>query len=132
MNRKITIIALAALLLLTSVGPVLAVDELPGVQYFTLVGIVEEVSLTAEGDTITVQVYHGNRFIQKNGWLDGLLTVNVEADAEYRQYTPAGCIPATSEIVQPGRTVSIHGMVSNETFTGDRITIGVPLTCCTP
>ncbi len=131
MNRKIIIIALAALLLLTSVGPALAV-ELPGVQYFTLVGIVEGASLTADGGTITVQVYHGNRFIQKNGWIDGQLTVTTEADAEYRQYTPAGCIPATYAIVQPGKTVSIHGMVSNGTFTGDRITIGVPLTCCTP
>lgn len=132
MNRKITIIALAALLLLTSVGPVLAVDELPGVQYFTLVGIVKSASLTADGGTIIVQVYHGNRFIQKNDWLGEELTVNVEADAEYRQYTPAGCIPATYAIVQPGKTVSIHGMVSSGTFTGDRITIGVPLTCCTP
>ena len=131
MRRNVTIIALAALLLLTSVGPVLAA-ELPGVQCFTLVGIVESASLTADGGTITVQVYHGNRFIQRNDWIGKQLTVNADADAEYRQYTPAGCIPATYEIVQPGKTVSIHGMVSNGTFTGDRITIGVPLTCCTP
>lgn len=132
MSRKVTIIALAALLLLVAAVPALAVD-LPGVQYFTLVGIIQNDTLDDDGvGTIMVQVYHGNRFIQQNGLLDQQLTVEVKEGAEYRLYTPAGCIPADPSIVEAGKTVSIHGMVENDTFVGDRITVGVPLTCCTP
>ncbi len=131
MGKKVTIAILAVLLLLTSAGPALAVD-LPGVQYFTLVGVIKSASLTENGGTITVQVYHGNRFIQKNGWLGKQLAVQVKSGAEYRQYTPSGCIPAPYSIVQPGKTVSIHGKVSGGVFYGDRITVDVPLTCCTP
>lgn len=132
MSKKVTIIALAALLLLVAAMPALAVD-LPGVQYFTLVGIINDDTLDADGvGTITVQVYHGNRFIQKNLLLGQPLIVQVKAGAEYRLYTPAGCIPTDPSSVVAGKTVGIHGMVESGTFVGDRITVGVPLTCCTP
>jgi hypothetical protein len=131
MSKKVTIIALAALLLLTAAGPALAVD-LPGVQYFTLVGIIMSDTLDEGGSTITVRVYHGNRFIQQNGLLGLPLIVQVEEGAEFRLYTPAGCIPTDPSSVEEGKTVSIHGMVVGGEFYGDRITVGVPLDCCTP
>ena len=80
--------------------------------------------------TIAVYVYHGNRFL-KDLLLD---EVQVEAteNTEYRRWTPTGCVPDDPQNVDAGDTISIHGMVVEGVFVGDRVTVDVPLVCCTP
>jgi hypothetical protein len=59
--------------------------------------------------------------------------VQVTDETVYRSWTPGGCVLADPEDVEEGDTVSIHGMVVEEdTFSATRVTIGVPLDCCTP
>ena len=142
MKKKLVVLMLVALVGLAAAAPALAAGRggdadnrhadgnqrprLPGRQYFTLVGIITEVS----GDTITVEVYHGNRFVKPYIGLE--LAVQVNAGTEYRRWTPTGCVPIDPDEVTVGDTTSIHGMVSDETFVASRVTVDVPLDCCTP
>jgi len=133
---SVILVALAAATPALAAGPGSAVQErhadssqqprLPGQQYFTLVGIITGVS----GDTITVEVYHGNRFAKP--YIGQELVVQVNDSTEYWRWTPAGCLPIDPAEVSVGDTTSIHGMVSDGLFVANRVTIDVPLDCCTP
>ena len=58
--------------------------------------------------------------------------VEVAENTEYRRWTPIGCVPIDPANVDAGDTISIHGMVVDGVFVGDRVTVDVPLDCCTP
>ena len=65
-------------------------DSLPGQQLFALVGIIREV----DGNTLTVEVYHGNRFAKPNFGKNVLVTLT--ESTSYLRWTPAGCVPIPS------------------------------------
>jgi hypothetical protein len=100
-------------------------EDLPGRQYFTLVGIISDM---AEG-TITVEIHNGNRFVKP--YVGDELTVYVAEGTEYRRWTPAGCVPIDPGDIEIGDTTSIHGNVIEEVFWAKRVTVSVPLDCCT-
>lgn len=161
MRKKIVILTLVAMLVLTVVSPVLAAgaqatgngkgagqggnagqgqpsrqqhrhternvpEDLPGRQYFTLVGVISDLT----SDAITVQVHNGNRFVKP--FAGDSLTVELTAGTVYRRWTPAGCVEIPFEEVDLGDTTSIHGSVSEGVFLAERVTVDVPLDCCTP
>jgi hypothetical protein len=131
MRKKAVVLVLVALMALMSAAPTMAANGPRDKQFFTLVGIVASADIDEAGaGTITVHVYHGNRFLK-----DQLLEevqVQVTEDTEYRRWTPIGCVPDDPANVGEGDTISIHGMVVDGVFVGDRVTVDVPLDCCTP
>jgi hypothetical protein len=54
------------------------------------------------------------------------------ANTLYRRWTPADCVPIPFEEIEVGDTTSIHGSVSEGAFLAERVTVDVPLDCCTP
>lgn len=133
MKNRIAIWIIVALVVATNAAPVLGAgiegDRAVGPldkPFFTLVGIVAEKG----ADYIDVDVYHGNRFAQPH--LGQKLRVWVHDTTEYRRWTPSGCVPASFDDVDKDDTISIHGMVLDDAFVGDRVTVDVPLDCCTP
>ena len=131
MHKKAAVLVLVALMVLVSAAPVMAANGPRDRPFFTLVGIVVSADIDGDGaGTIAVDVYHGNRFLK-----DLLLEevqVEVTANTEYRRWTPTGCVPDDPANVGAGDTISIHGMVVEGVFVGDRVTVDVPLVCCTP
>ncbi len=126
MNKIVTILMFVVLVALAGAAPALAANGPNDEPFFTLVGIV-----SGKTDSeIYVDVYHGNRFAKPHYGEN--LTVQVTSNTEYRRWTPAGCVPATFDDVDAGDTISIHGMVFDGIFVGDRVTVNVPLDCCTP
>jgi hypothetical protein len=131
MNRKLGVLLLVALLLAVGAGPALAAGprpvrttELPGIQYFTMVGFI-----TDKGDDyIVVEVIHGNRFSKP--YIGDDVSVMRRPDAELRRYTIVGCLLATWDQIAAGHTVSVQGYVVDGEFQATRITVDVPLTCC--
>lgn len=93
--------------------------------YFTLVGTVNG---TPTYPDIVVTVHQGNRFVKE--WVGLDVAVQVIADTEYRRWTPAGCIPAEWADVEDQVTISIHGLVIDDLFVAERVTVDVPLLCC--
>ncbi len=144
MKKKLMLLALVAAVALVTAGPALAAGgghgnihrhelikrsgprALPGQQYFALVGIITGLN----PGTVTVEVHNGNRFVKE--YIGGELTVEVGEDTEYRRWTPTGCIPIEPDEVEVDDTTSIHGTVIEGVFRADRVTVDVPLDCCTP
>lgn len=152
MKRTLGLLVAVAMLALITVGPAFAAggghgvmhrhqnqiqakaapEELPGRQYFTLVG-----TITGVGDeSVDVQIYSGNRFVKEYiGDPEEELTVAVHEDTEYWTWAETGCTQIEEGdigSVSVGDTASVRGMVSEGGFLADRITLGVPLDCCTP
>ena len=135
MNRKLVTLALVSLMLLIVAGPVLAAppEAMPGQQYFTLVGFIREVNVDADGNgTITVDVVHGNRFVKPD--IGDEKSVQVTDGTTYRKNVGGYCIPLTDPIEEyVNHTVSIHGTVADGgAYEASRVTVDVPLDCCTP
>jgi hypothetical protein len=131
MHKKAVLLVLVALIALVTAAPALAANGPNDKPFFTLVGIVESATIDEFGvGSITVTVYHGNRFLKDLFLQD--VTVQVTDDTEYRRWTPAGCVPDDAENVNAGDTISIHGFVVDSVFRGGRVTVDVPLDCCTP
>lgn len=135
MRKKMIVLTLVVVMVVASTAPALAAgrsrtNELPGRQFFTLVGIVHAENIDPAGSgNVTVTVYHGNRFAKPHFGTE--LTVQVTAvGTEYRRWTPAGCVPTIPDNVNVGDTISIHGMVDGGVFHGERVTVDVPLLCC--
>jgi hypothetical protein len=144
MNKRWTLLILAVLLVLVAASPALAagpahqnrheiqnrnkagvdVGTMPGRPLFALTGTVASVG----ADSITVLVYNGNRFVKP--YFGQELVVLVTENTRYWQWTPEGCVPIGFGDVQVGDTTSMQGLVSDETFTAQRVTVDVP--CCTP
>ncbi len=101
-------------------------EESPGRPYFTLVGIISHI----DAGGITVQIHNGNRFVKD--YVGGELTIKVADGAEYRRWTPSGCVPIDPADIEAGDTASIRGSVMEGVFWAERITVDVPLDCCTP
>ena len=139
MKRKLTVLIFVALVAMLAATPALAAGPgggkgqqhqlgnyqggQPVRQWFSLVGVITEVGTSS----ITVQIYNGNRIVQP--YIGQVLTVQVTGTTRYRQWQPGGCIPITFGDVQVGDTTSIQGILSNGTFTAQRVTVDVP--CCT-
>ena len=98
--------------------------ESPGRQYFTLVGVISGIG---EG-SITVEIHNGNRFVKE--YIGGELAVEVADGAEYRRWTPSGCVPIDPTEIAIGDTTSIRGTVIEGVYWAERITVDVPLDCC--
>ena len=129
MRKTLVILTLVALIALAAAAPVLAANGPNDQPFFTLVGIVTDKG-PDDLDPIFVQIYHGNRFAQPE--IGNILEVQVTSNTVFRRWTPSGCVPDIPANVNPGDTISIHGMVVGGVFVGDRVTVDVPLDCCTP
>jgi hypothetical protein len=139
MKRKLAVLLLVALVALIAATPALAAGRSRGnerqygeggsperrqiQQYFSLVGVITAL----DGDTITVEVYHGNRIIRP--YIGEELTIKLTSSTRYRQWQPGGCIPISFDGVAVGDTASIQGTVSDDIFTAQRVPVDVP--CCT-
>jgi hypothetical protein len=137
MKRKLAVLLLVALVALIAATPALAAGRSRGnerqygeggsperrqiQQYFSLVGVITAL----DGDTITVEVYHGNRIIRP--YIGGELTIKLTSSTRYRQWTSDGCIPISFDDLEVGGTTSIQGTVSGGAFIADRITVDVPM-----
>jgi hypothetical protein len=131
MRKKVGILVFVALIALTIATPALAANGPNDKPFFTLVGIVKSANIDEFGaGSIVVTVYHGNRFLKDKFFQD--VTVLVDEGTEYRRWTPAGCVPTDPSNVNADDTISIHGFVVEGVFEGDRVTVDVPLDCCTP
>jgi hypothetical protein len=131
MRKKAAVVVMVVLVALVCVVPAMAANGPLDEPFFTLVGFVESAGISADGSgTIGVEVIHGNRFL-KDLYLQ-TVQVQVTEVTEYRRWTPAGCVPTDPSNVDEGDTISIHGLVVGGVFVGDRVTIDVPLDCCTP
>jgi len=92
---------------------------------FSLVGAV-----TAVGeDSITVLVHAGNRNVKDYVGLE--LTLLVDEDTKYMQWTEEGSVPASLAEVMVDDYVNVHGKVLEGVYTAKRITIDVPVYCLT-
>lgn len=137
MKKRMVILLVVALMVVISAGPTMAAQKrtnrvtegLPGKQYFTMVGFITGKGVSAIG----VEVIHGNRFSKsligtvKRVWVDPS-----GKNTEFLHWTPFGCVESDWDAVVVGDTVSVHGYVVNKVFEANRVTVGVPLDCCTP
>jgi hypothetical protein len=139
MKRKLAVLVLLALVTLLAATPALAAGPRGGNgqqhqygnaqgqrlvrQWFSLTGVITAL----DGTEITVQVYNGNRIAQP--YIGQALTVQVTDGTRYRQWQADGCIPISFGDLVVGDTTSVQGMVSDGTFTAQRVTVDVP--CCT-
>jgi Domain of unknown function (DUF5666) len=141
MKKRLAILALVAVVTLVAVAPALAsgprqgrgqvfeeqkqMGKPPSQQLFTLVGTITAI----DGGAITIQVRSGNRPVRP--YVGQELTVQLTENTRYRQWTPNGCVPIDLVDVSVGDTVSVQGVVGDDTFVARRVTIDVPLNCCT-
>lgn len=99
-------------------------EALPGKQIFALTGTITAL----DAASITVLVHNGNRFAKPYIGMD--LMVLLTEDTGYWAYTPGGCIPISLEDLEVGDSASVKGMVIDDTFSAQRVTVDVP--CCSP
>ena len=142
MTKKLFgLVLVAAVLATLTAGTALAAakeaagddSNLPGQDYFTLVGTIETVQpivyspegelITVKIESITVLLHNGNRFIKPVDEGDSQ-TVQTTPDTVYNQIDPVR-----------GTTVSIHGTVvenvdGDDVFIAERVTVGVPCPAC--
>ena len=155
MRKQIVLLTVAVILILTIASPALAAGkgqgpgqapgsgqeqgaghryqrteqnqpELPGRQYFALVGVISGLS----SDAITVEIHNGNRFVKP--YVGEALTVQLDSSTVYQRWTPEGCVPIGFGEITIGDTTSIHGSVSEGDFLAERVTVDVPLAGYTP
>jgi hypothetical protein len=140
MRKRIVVLLFVFLLVVVTAGSAIAAkkrsgkSEFPGQPYFTVVGFVNGITGNGGASYIIVGAVNGNRF-SKAYIEEGIpMTVQVfsSPETEYRRWTPSGCVPASFDDVDEGDTVSIHGNVVSGAFEGTRVTVDVPLDCCTP
>jgi hypothetical protein len=141
MRKRLAILVLAAVVILVAVVPTLAagpgaggkqqlherrMGPQPFRQNFALVGTITGLG----GDTITVQVQSGNRLVKE--YIGEQLTVRVTENTAYHQWTVNGCVPSDFGSISVGQTVSIQGVLIEQVYVAQRVTVDVPLECCTP
>jgi acyl dehydratase len=131
MKRLVGLALVVAVMATLTGGTALAVakesdgdaSSVPGQDYFTLVGTIQEVSTESGIVTIdvviTVLLHNGNRFVKP-----------VEEGDTQTVYTTAETVYNAIGLVR-GETVSIHGSVDTEgVFWASRVTGGVPCPAC--
>jgi hypothetical protein len=145
MKKKLTILALVALAVLVVATPALADGSGVGKiwrhrervrehtlaerQIFALTGVITALDLESDTPTITVEVRNGTPLVKPYIGEDPLVVL-VTDETTYKQWTETGCVPIDASEVSMGDTVSMQGIVSGETFTANRVTVDVPLNCC--
>jgi hypothetical protein len=137
MSRKLAVLAMVVLVLLVAATPSLAAGGGPhggpggagpggqggegGRSLFALVGTITEIG----GDTITVQVVEGNRFVWP--YVGGTLDIEVTVDTLFYEWTPEGRVPITVADIAEGDLASIHGTVTADgAFIADWVTVDIP------
>ncbi len=143
MRKKVIILVVVALAVLVIATPALADGSGTGKtwrhrervrQYnlaerpiFALTGVITALDL--ESGTITVEVHGGNLPVKPYVGGDPLVVL-VTDETTYKQWTETGCVPIDASEVSVDDTVSMQGIVSGDTFTANRVTVDVPLSCC--
>jgi hypothetical protein len=144
MRNKLAILALVVVVSLVAVAPALAagpgwgkaqllheqrqLSRAPRQPFFALAGVIT--AIDADGGTITVQVQSGNWVVKQ--YIGQQLTIQVTETTRYRQWTPQGCVPIEFGEVSVEDTASVQGVLSDGAFVAQRVTVDVPLNCCTP
>jgi hypothetical protein len=143
MRNKSAILVLVVVISLVAVAPALAagpgggkgqllheqrqMGRAPRQPFFALVGVITAI----DGGIITVQVQGGNWVVKQ--YIGEELAIQVTDNTRYRQWTPQGCVPIEFGDVSVEDTASVQGvLLSDGTFVAQRVTVDVPLNCCTP
>ncbi len=125
--KKLLISLLVVTLLLTAAAPALAARG-PQPPFknrgglFNLTGFITAI----DGATVTVQVVAGNPIVKP---FIGQ-TVNIQTTAQTRfllQNESGTATPITFDYLEVGQGISVQGMLVNEMWTANRITVGAKL-----
>ena len=90
---------------------------------FALVG--EVTAVDADELTITVRVWMGSGLVKE--YLDEELTITTTAETRFRRFDDPPCEFITFEDVEVGDFVSVAGVVADDLFLAQRVTVDVPL-----
>lgn len=119
MKRLILFVLLFGLVFV-SASPALAAGNGPR-DTFALAGTV-----TAIGDgTVTIQVLGGNRLVKP--YIGQPLTVATTASTSFLLKEGTVVVPITFADLKVGDAVSVNGIVANQVWTANRITVGALL-----